>query len=237
MFVLTQDTLLNPAILETRSLPRRFLGRVMPFPRRGASRGFVARLIFEMQLLRYFVSLVPFVIAMLIWPRFAAPLAQAPLAMVVMIAFVEVKLLRYSERKRAGLMSDAEADRVLDLLRFRARDILARLAARRDLAQGSLHLVIEQSDMARVPPLTLVSVQGAQPTPHVLALDAGDRALLGALFDADLSERDLLRVNQRSQTFLRDIAFEARGVTAHARLAAALDRKGLGLAAPEEAPA
>lgn len=226
MFILTKDTLCNPAILETRGVPRRFLGRVMPYPRRGAGWRVVARLLFEMQLLRYVASLIPFVAAMLIWPRFAAPLAQAPLAMVIMIAFVEIKLLRYAPECRKKLLSEDEAARRLDLLSFRARALLVQIAARRGMAQGALHLVVEQSEMARVSPLSLVTVQSEYPKPHVLDLDARDRILLATLFDADLTERDLQLANQRDHQFLRDIAFETRGVSAHARLAAALDRTG-----------
>jgi hypothetical protein len=55
-------------------------------------------------------------------------------------------------------------------------------------------LVAEQSELARVTPLTLVSVQSAVPEPHVLDLDAEDRAILqDTLFDADLTEADAAR--------------------------------------------
>ena len=87
-------------------------------------------------------------------------------------------------------------------------------------------MVIEQSELARIAPLTLVSVQTDQPGPRLLALDEGDRAVLReGLFDADLTERDLLAVNHRDDLYIRDIAQEARAVSAHARLAAALEKR------------
>ena len=80
------------------------------------------------------------------------------------------------------------------------------------------------SELARITPLTLVSVQSDLPRAHVLSLDAEDRALLdGSLFDEALSERDLLAVNHRDDVYIRDIAQEARAVSAHARLAALLE--------------
>ncbi len=90
--------------------------------------------------------------------------------MVVAIALVEVKLLSLSPTARARVMSEDDAERILDTLRLRARQILSRIAARHDLNEGELHLVVEQSPMAHVPPLTLVSVQaeapGAGPAPR-----------------------------------------------------------------------
>jgi hypothetical protein len=77
--------------------------------------------------------------------------------------------------------------------------------------------------------LTLVSVQmRPDPAPRLLSLDAEDRAALAGLFDADLTERDLLAVNHRDDLYIRDIAQEARAVSAHARLAAALGKAGGG---------
>ena len=58
-----------------------------------------------------------------------------------------------------------------------------------------------------------------------LSLDEGDRAALADLFDPDLTERDLLAVNHRDDLYIRDIAQEARAVSAHARLAAALEKR------------
>jgi hypothetical protein len=143
--------------------------------------------------------------------------------MLIAIIIVEMRILRLSPSARARLLPAEEAARRLDALTFRARALLRKIAARRNLSQGTLHLVIEQSELARIPPLTLVSVQTDWPAPQVLNLDAEERALLaGGLFDADLSERDLLAANLSEDRYLRDITQEARGVSAHARLAAAL---------------
>lgn len=223
MLVLTHDTLRNPGILDVRSLPRRFLGRVMPLPR-GCGWPNGLRLILEIQLLRYLVVLLPFVGAMLLWPEMAFPLAQAPLAMIVAITLVEMKLLSLSPKARARLMSEDDAARVLDTLRLRARQCLSRIAARHGLQEGDLHLVVEQSEMARVPPLTLVSVQAEAPA-RVLRLDTGDRQAVQALFATGLSERDLHRASLRTGTFLHMVAMEARGVSAHERLAARLGKR------------
>jgi len=74
---------------------------------------------------------------------------------------------------------------------------------------------------ARVPPLTLVSVQIDGARREVLALTASERAMIAAeLFDAGLTEADLQRANLRENRYIRDIAFEARAVSGHARIAA-----------------
>jgi len=224
MLIVTQATIANAGVLETRSLPRKFLGRVTLLPRR-AGPGAWLRLIVEMQLLRYLVALLPFVVLPLVARDTAAPIMQAPLVMVVVIALVEMKVLRLSGPARQRAVDADEAARRLDTLAFRAKACLRRIAARHDLTEGTLRLVVEQSELARIPPLTLVSVQSDTPAPHVLALDAEDRAALGDLFDVKLTERDLLAVNHRDDLYIRDIAQEARAVSAHARLAALLERR------------
>ncbi|MEL6793991.1 MAG: hypothetical protein AAFP78_11080, partial [Pseudomonadota bacterium] len=56
-------------------------------------------------------------------------------------------------------------------------------------------------------------------------LDEGERALIReTLFDDDFTERQLHLANTREGKFMRSVAFDARGVTAHARLAAILDK-------------
>ena len=222
MLIITKDTLANPGILDTASLPRRFLGRVMVLPR-GAGPGAWLRLTAEVQLLRYIAPLLPFVGLALVFRDLALPFTQAPLVMLIAIILVEMRVLRLSKAARERLLSPDEAARKLDALTFRARACLRKIAARRNLQQGTLHLVIEQSELARIAPLTLVSVQTDWPAPQVLNLDAEERALLSqGLFDPELSERDLLRANLFEDRYLRDITQEARGVSAHARLAAAL---------------
>ncbi len=226
MLIITEATLANPGVLETASRPKRFLGRVALFPR-GGGVGAWARLIAEVQLLRYIAPLLPFVGFALVFRELALPFTQAPLLMLIAIIVVEMRVLRLSKTARMRLVSEEEAARRLDALTFRARACLRRIAARHALADGELRLVIEQSELARIPPLTLVSVQVDKPRPRVLALDEGDRAVLQTgLFDAELTERDLLAVNHREDRYLRDIAQEARAVSAHARLAALLEREG-----------
>lgn len=225
MLIVTEATITNRAVLETRSLPKKFLGRVQLVPRRGGVRLW-ARLIVEIQILRYLSALLPFVAIPLMSRDLALPVTQAPLAMLVVIALVELKVLRLSKAGRERAVDADEAARRLDALAFRAKACLRRIAARHDIAEGALRLVIEQSELARIPPLTLVSVQTDQPMTRLLALDEGDRAVLSeGLFDADLTERDLLAVNHRDDLYIRDIAQEARAVSAHTRLAAALEKR------------
>lgn len=237
MLVITHDTIRNAGVLETRSLPRKFFGRVQVFPR-GAGLRVILRMMLEVQLLRYLGALVPFVAIPLFSRDLALPVTQAPLAMLVVIALVELKVLRLSTKARERLVSEDEAARRLDTLNFRAKAMLRKIAARRSLSEGELMLVVEQSELARVAPLTFVSVQAALPQPHVLNLDAGDRAALDALFDGDLTERMLQEVNLKEDRMIRQISIEARAVSAHARLAAYLeDRAETPSAAPAGAEA
>jgi hypothetical protein len=226
MLIVTNATLLNPGILDTSSLPKKFLGHVLVLPR-GAGLGVWLRMVLEIQILRYLVTLLPFIAAPLMAPKLAVPVMQAPVLMLILIALVELKLLRLSKSARARSMTDDDAARRLDTLTFRARACLRAIAANHQMADGDLRLVIEQSELARVAPLTLVSVQIETPNPHLPPLDARDRAILTAgLFDADLTERDLLAVNHKADLYMRDIAQPARAVSAHARLAAYLEPKG-----------
>lgn len=223
MLVLTHDTLRNPAILETTVVPRKFFGRVLPRMRE-ARFGQRLRLVMEVQFLRFMVALVPFCVPMLIWPQSAAPISQAPLAMLLLIAVSETYILRMSKRQREALMTEDEAEAVIDTFRFRAAAVLRKIAARQSIEAGQLKLVIEQSDLARVTPLSLVTVQSEMPKPHVVRLDEGDRAVLAELFDDSYTERDLQRAALRLDRMLHVVSIEARSVSAHARLAAALDK-------------
>lgn len=225
MLIVTHATIANRGVLETRSLPKRFFGRVQLFPR-GAGIGLWLRLLAEIQILRYLAALMPFMAVALMSRDLALPVSQAPLAMLVVIAGVELKVLRLSRAARLRGVDADEAARRLDALAFRARACLRRIAARHGLTEAELHLVVEQSELARLPPLTLVSVQIATPAPHLLSLDEQDRGVLhDGLFDASLTERDLLSVNHRDDLYVRDIRQEARAVSAHARLAAFLDQR------------
>jgi hypothetical protein len=226
MLIITDATLLNPGVLETQSLPKKFLGRVMVLPR-GAGLCVWLRLVVELQALRYLVTLLPFVLVPLTFRSFAAPVMQAPALMLAVVALVELKVLRLSKAARDRSVSADEAARRLDILSFRAKACLRRIAARHEMAEGELRLVIEQSELARIAPLTLVSVQTETPEPHLPSLDAADRAVLqDGLFDADFTEADLLSVNHRDDVYLRDIAQEARAVSAHGRMAAFLEKRG-----------
>jgi hypothetical protein len=142
------------------------------------------------------------------------------------VHLAEMKLMRLTPEARAALIPEAEADRALDLWRVRARLILTRIAAGRGLAAGTLHLVAEQSELARIAPLTFVSVQWDE-GPEVLALTGAEIALIGeTLFAPGLDERLMQRVNLRDGVFLRDEGLDLRSVSAHARLAAMMALEG-----------
>jgi hypothetical protein len=220
MLIVTKDTIANPNALDTSSLPKRFLGRVLLVPRGGRH---WMRMIVEIQALRYLVTLAPFIIAPFLFRNLAMPVMQAPALMLVLIAFVELKVLRLSKSARAKAISPDQAERHLDTLTFRARACLRQIAAHQGMTSGQLRLVIEQSELARLTPLTLVTVQSETQRPHVMTLDAANRAVLqDGLFDDQFSERDLLAVNHRDDIYLRDIAQEAGAVSAQTRLAAYL---------------
>jgi hypothetical protein len=225
MLIVTKDTIANRSALDTSSLPKQFLGRALVVPRDG---GHILRMIVELQALRYLVTLAPFIIAPLMFRNLAMPVMQAPALMLVLIAFVELKVLRMSKSARAKLLDADEADRRLDILTFRARVCLRKIAAQQGISLGQLRLVIEQSELARLPPLTLVSIQSETPKPHLLTLNAAARAVLqDGLFDNQFSEHDLLAVNHRADVYLRDIAQEAGAVSAQTRMAAFLEQHGV----------
>lgn len=225
MLIVTAETIANASVLETRSLPKKFFGRVTLIPRGGSVRLW-ARLILEMQFVRYMAALVPFIAIPFMSNDLALPVTQAPLAMVLVIAVVEMRVLRLTDRGRQRLMSQDEAARIVDAFTFRARQALRRIAARRGMSEGELALVLEQSELARVTPLTLVSVQSPVPGPHVLDLDPDERAILrDTLFDAELSERMLRDANLREERHIREVKVAAESVSAHARLAAWMDRR------------
>jgi hypothetical protein len=223
MFIVSPTTIVNASALEMQSAPKRMLGRITLLPRRGIDGRTLLRLVFEIQILRYLVPLVPFVVAMLIWPHLALPISQAPVPMLIVIAVVETKVLSIKPAAREGLVSDADMARGLDALRFNATALLTRFAANWQMTEGELLLVVEQSEIARVPPLTLVSVQRASPSPQVMALTANERQLITKmLFDEQISEKQLHLISLRTAENLRGIPLDARSVSAHARMAALL---------------
>ena len=92
---------------------------------------------------------------------------------------------------------------------------------------GELHLAVEQSELARVVPLTVISVQLAGPPAEVLDLtDAEVRMIEKELFAPGLDERLLHRVNLARNTFFRSVSFDAAAVSAHARLEALATARG-----------
>lgn len=221
MFILSPETVRNRDALAIRWVPRRFLGRTTLWPRQGGV-GLLARVLVETEVLRYGLTLAPFAIAALIWREQAVFIAQAPVAMVIAIYLVEAKLMRVPLAKRPALIAPDDADSGLDLLRQRARNILSRIAAARGLTNTRLHLVIEQSELVHIPPLSLVSVQ-SQDGPELLALDAAERALIAkTLFAPPLDERTLQKIGLARKIELHDLNFDAMQVSAHARMAALL---------------
>ncbi|MEM8537522.1 MAG: hypothetical protein AAGF56_06640 [Pseudomonadota bacterium] len=233
LFVLAPETVWNPSILKFPTAPRKILQRGIVVPRREVSLRFVVRMMCESLALRCIIVLLPFCIAGLIWPAIALPLGQAPIAMIFLIALVETRLLRMSDKKRKDVVAEADAARVLDTLQFRGRRILAQLAAKRGIENGTIYLVVEQSDMVRLPPMTLASLQLDEGRSRLVPLDAAERAIIrDGLFDADFTEHDLFLANQREGVAFRSVAFETRGVSAHARLAAFLDATPAGAEVP-----
>lgn len=227
MFLLTHDTVTNRDALNIRWVPRKYLGRTALWPRGGGWRLW-ARLVFEVEILRYLTALAPFVIATLIWRDYALAIAQAPIPMLILIWLVEARLLRASPRQRARLVSDDQAERGLDLLRERARSILTRLASARDLKDGRLHLVIEQSEMLRIPVLTLVSVQ-SEDGPSILRLTRDEQAMIrDTLFAEPLGERALQHISLARRIEAHDLTLDPATISAHARLSAMLAARGKG---------
>lgn len=224
LFVLSPDTVWNPGVLDFPTAPRKILERGMILPRRDVTWGFIFRAIFESQILRFVIALLPFGIAAVMWPGAALPISQAPIVMLAAIGIIELRVLRIPRDRRKEMTTEAEAARALDTLNFRGRRILAQLAAARGIETGKIYLVVEQSDMVRVPPMTIVSLQRDEGKSRLVPLTPEDRAIIqDGLFDEDFTERNLFLANQREGVSFRSVTFEARGVSAHARLAAFLE--------------
>ncbi len=223
LLFLSPSRVTNPAALTISSVPRQVLGRNPKVrPKRRPFGALWWRLFFEHALSRYVVALAPFPIAMVIWPHLALPISQAPVLMFGIVLFIESNVLSVpTPARRRALISEADAGRGLDLLRVRATAALTRIAAKRDLPDSTLHLVVEQSAMARVEPLTFVSVQSDGPVKVFLELDDAEEAFLRETLFADpLDERALLKINLADNLFLRSVPLPAGSVSAHARLAA-----------------
>ncbi|MDO8884540.1 hypothetical protein [Pseudotabrizicola sp.] len=219
MFIITPRTIPNRAALEFRQTPRRFLGRSFVWPRRGGWR-LKARVIFEVELLRYLVALAPFAGMALLWRDSALAIAQAPALMVLVIYGVEMRFLRLSPAARDALLNPAEQDRMGDLLAARGRTILTRIGARGRLTTGTLHLVVEQSELARVAPLTFVTVQ-SDDGPAILDLSDQDQTLIrDTLFAPPLTEAEMQKLTLARKDTVSVISLELRAIPAHARMAA-----------------
>ncbi len=221
MFIVTRDTVQNPSVLAVKQLPRRFVERVTVWPR-VLSFGMLLRIVAEFRPVRYGLWLVPLVIVALVWNEVALPLGSAPVLMVVLIWLAESRLLRVPPKRRAALVDPDDAARGLDLLGVQGRAALTRIAAGRGLRSGVLRLVVEQSPLSWLPPLTYVTVQ-SEVGPAVLDLTRPEREVIETeLFRDPLTERRLHMINAAEDRFLREVTLEARGVSAHARLEAAL---------------
>ncbi len=221
IFVMSKDTVANRSVLEMRSVPKRLLSLgVTVWPRGLFRTALFWRVLFEKSLPRYIIALSPFPALILARPDWSLGLSQAPLAMFGFVLLVESYVLSIpSPEKRRALASETEAAQKLDLLQVRAREVLKKISAGRGLRDGALHLVIEQSGLLRVPPLTQVSVQIDGETPCFMDLKAQERALIAtSLFDEQLTEDDLRRVNVAQNKQLRSYMFDPRDVSAHARL-------------------
>lgn len=219
MFIITPKTIRNRAALEFRQIPRRFLGRSFVWPRGGGWR-LKARVIFEIELLRYLVALAPFAGLALIWRSSALAIAQAPALMVLVIYGVEMRFLRLTPAARESLMDPAERDRLADLLAARCRMILTRIGAGRRLTTGALHLVVEQSELARVAPLTFVTVQH-EDGPEILDLTATEQALIrDTLFAAPLTEAAMHKLTLSRKDTVSSVSLDLRSIPAHDRMAA-----------------
>jgi hypothetical protein len=223
---LTPETVRNRDALQLRRIGERRLGRgLRVMPKQGLRSPVFWRLLIDQALPRYLIALSPFPLAMILRPDLALAISQAPLLMFGVVYWIESRVLSVpSPDARRKLIDPDELARRLDLFRLRAREALARIAAGRRMQTGVLHLVVEQSAMRHVEPLTFVSVQvepmGTEP-PQLLALTAAERgALAERLFAPGLDERALHLANLGENVFLRDVPLEARSVSAHVRLMA-----------------
>ena len=243
IFLVTPDTVSNAQALTGGTPPRKILtGLRSVFPRRLVLDPIWWRLALEYPLLRYSFALSPFPAAILIWPDLALPISGAPLLMFLFINFIEGNVLSISDPdRRRKLLPEDEVARRQDLFAARARAVLTRLAAGRGMADGEITLVVEQSPMAPVPPLTVISLQAAVEGAPVMALDAEERRMVTAeLFDefhgsGKLTERCLHRLSLRENRFLHAVTLDARTISAHARMAALARATQARDAAPAEA--
>ncbi|OLS53595.1 hypothetical protein [Rhodovulum sulfidophilum] len=223
LHLVTPSTVTNRAIMRIRKVPRQLIGHGMGLlPPGSFGRAIFWRMATEISFLRYCAALTPFPVAMLLFPEAALPIGQFPAFMFLVVYLVESRVLSVDNaERRHRLMPEEEAERGADIARARGRQILTRIAAQRGLRSGDLHLVIEQSSLARIPPITLVSLQTATPEPQILELDDEERQLIrDTLFDAEFTEDRMHVTSLALGRFLHDVTLDARSVSAHARLEA-----------------
>ena len=219
MFIIIRASLSNPAALDFAQIPRRFLGLTAVWPRHRDWR-LKLRLVFEREPLRYVAALAPFAVLAVVWTDSALAIAQAPALMVLVVYAVEMRLLLPTPAARAALLTEPDRDRALDLLSARGRSLLTRIAAGRRMAQGALHPVIEQSELARVAPLTLVTLQWTE-GPVILDLTADEAALIrDGLFAPPLTEAAMQRLSLARNEAVHSVALDRATIPAHARMAA-----------------
>jgi hypothetical protein len=223
LHVVTPSTVSSRSATKIRKVPRALFGHGLSLLPSGAmGTSIYWRMMMEVSFLRYCAALAPFPLLMVAFPEMALPIGQAPALMFLVVYLVESRVLSVDNpERRCRLMPEEEAERGADIAKTRGREILTRIAAKRGLKAGELHLVIEQSALARVPPVTIVSVQSPDPEPQVLELDEEEQALIReTLFDRDFTEERMHISSLALGRFLHDVTLEARSVSAHARLEA-----------------
>ncbi len=216
ILVLAPSTIFNRRTLQARRFPGRFAAPQRPLPRRLLFSSAFWRMAAESAMLRNGAAVAPIPAAVLVAPDLVtASLALSPILLFLTL-FAEGNLVPV--RARSG--DEDQVARVLDLLRLRGRTVLTKIAAGRGILAGRLTLVVEQSSLARLPPITRISVLGGAEG-RVLDLTAEEQHMIReTLFAEGLGEAALLRVNLVEKKPMREVSLEASSVSAHARLAA-----------------
>ncbi|MEO1238415.1 MAG: hypothetical protein AAFW64_01910 [Pseudomonadota bacterium] len=225
---LTSSGVANRSLLRTKSIPRRVLALgLLLVPRASVFSAVFWRALLDHMVARCILALSPFIIALIIWPGLALPIASAPLLMLMAIWLFESRILSIaSPEARRALIGVDEAGRVIDRLRLASEALLSRIGAARGFHDGRLWLVVEQSGLARMPPLTVVSVLYETDGIEMLDLDPELEAeMRRVLFPGPTDEADLLRANLAENTQIRQFSIDPRGISAHARLAALAAQK------------
>ncbi|MEM9735793.1 MAG: hypothetical protein AAF908_04210 [Pseudomonadota bacterium] len=219
---LTPSNVASPSKLRVKKVPKRFLSlglRVFP---KGRTSALYWRTVFDFPAVRCVFALSPFPIILLFKPEWALPVSLAPVPMARFVLMIENNVLSVaSPSARRGLVPEVERERGLDLLKVRAEAILTRLSAARNPGPGLVHLVIEQSEILRVSPLTYVSVQIDGPEPGFLDLTEDEQAMIAeTIFDDAFDEAQLRLINTTQNTQIRTFELDPSRISAHARLAA-----------------